>query len=340
MPRLLSRCWAKADQQFSRFFSFHCLLKTAGAELICPVYHICRDQPPTWWNNRYRIKSLADFERDLEFLGSLGPFISLQEILDWRHGKARKPKGCFLSFDDGYREIYDTVAPLLLRKGIPATFFVVSSIIDNHQPFHEDMAGAIESRMIKATLATRRKALEICQQHNTSIEQVLKCRTPSWQVLDQLAEIVDFRRELWLQEHSPYLTLAQLRDLASQGFGIGGHSVDHPLFSEISDEAQHDQIEQSIAYISNALQLPYRIFAFPYGEFDIPRGGLVSLLSHHQLDLCFGTRGIIQDEFEPLLVQRMLAEDHSGTFSRHVHEELRAQRSRTWRSRGIVRRPE
>jgi peptidoglycan/xylan/chitin deacetylase (PgdA/CDA1 family) len=338
MKLLLRRCWAKVERPFASFLGFPTLLKSAGAGLICPVYHVCRDQPPPWWNNRYRIKTLSDLEKDLDFLATLGPFVSLNDLLNWRHGKSPKPKGCFLSFDDGYRELYDTVAPLLLRKGIPATFFVISSIIDNRRPFHEDLAGAIQARLTEATLASHRKAMEICQQNNTSVELLLQRRVPNWQILEQLAEVVDLGCDQWLQEHSPYLTSDHLRQMASQGFGIGAHSVDHPLFCEISDQDQRTQVEQSLADISDRLQLSYRIFAFPYGEFNIPKFSLSSLLSTHQLDFCFGTRGIIEDEFEPRLVQRMLAEDHSGTFSRHVHQELRSQRNRVWLRRGVVHR--
>jgi peptidoglycan/xylan/chitin deacetylase (PgdA/CDA1 family) len=225
-----------------------------------------------------------------------------------------------------------------MRKGIPATFFVISSIIDNRQPFHEDMSGAIQTRLMQGTPTLRRQALEICQQHHISIEKALRCHTPNWNLLRRLAELVDFRCNEWLREENPYLTSKQLIELAAQGFGIGAHSVDHPLFCDISDQDQQDQVAQSVAAIADRLQLSYRIFAFPYGEFNISKSSLASLLSTHPVDLFFGTRGITVDEFEPLLVQRMLAEDHLGTFAHHVHRELRLQRNRTWLNRGVVQR--
>jgi hypothetical protein len=36
-----------------------------------------------------------------------------------------------LSFDDGLSACYDTIAPILLRKGVPATFFLNPAFIDN-----------------------------------------------------------------------------------------------------------------------------------------------------------------------------------------------------------------
>ena len=93
-----------------------------------------------------------------------------------------------------------------------------------------------------------------------------------------------------------------------------------------------------VAFFRDAQLEPYTWNAFPYGEFNISKSSLASLLSTHPVDLFFGTRGITVDEFEPLLVQRMLAEDHLGTFAHHVHRELRLQRNRTWLNRGVVQR--
>ena len=50
-------------------------------------------------------------------------------------GSGKLDRRCLhLTFDDGFRELHDVVAPILLRKGIPATFFVNSAFIDNKIP--------------------------------------------------------------------------------------------------------------------------------------------------------------------------------------------------------------
>ena len=44
------------------------------------------------------------------------------------------PRHAFLlTFDDGFREITEIIAPLLLRKGIPATFFLATAFLDNKE---------------------------------------------------------------------------------------------------------------------------------------------------------------------------------------------------------------
>ena len=48
-----------------------------------------------------------------------------------------------LTFDDGLSECYQVVAPILKEKGIPATFFLCSAFVDNHElayRFQEELA--------------------------------------------------------------------------------------------------------------------------------------------------------------------------------------------------------
>ena len=47
------------------------------------------------------------------------------------------PKNAFLlSFDDGLKEVFTTIAPILLKKGVPASFFINPCFIDNNELFY------------------------------------------------------------------------------------------------------------------------------------------------------------------------------------------------------------
>ena len=134
------------------------------------------------------------------------------------------------------------------------------------------------------------------------------------------------------------MTSSQIRNLLSAGFTIGGHSVDHPLFCEISREAGLQQVRQSSQWLADQFGIRDLAFAFPYGEFQLPASFLRSLQSLAGLRLVFGTRGIVDDELEPFVVQRMLAEGHTGSFRSHLRNELNLQLQRKLSGRGIVRR--
>ncbi|MGV2336618.1 MAG UNVERIFIED_CONTAM: hypothetical protein LVR18_21770 [Planctomycetaceae bacterium] len=59
------------------------------------------------------------------------------------------------------------------------------------------------------------------------------------------------------------------------------------------------------------------------------RGGLIC---------CLGLAVSVHDEFHPRLVQRVWAENHSGTLTRHLQQSLAAAALRTIRGGNRVRR--
>ncbi|RXM60445.1 polysaccharide deacetylase family protein, partial [Chryseobacterium sp. CH1] len=61
-------------------------------------------------------------------------FVDWQEFKDYWSGHFKpKKKIALLTFDDGFREFYDVVAPILERKGIYACNFVNPAFIDNEE---------------------------------------------------------------------------------------------------------------------------------------------------------------------------------------------------------------
>src|SRR5262245_15321933 len=76
------------------------------------------------------VTSRAMFECHLECLGRTFDFVSLDEIGERmaRDLPFEKPVAA-ITFDDGYRDVYDQALPVLERKGIPAAMFVVTDLV-------------------------------------------------------------------------------------------------------------------------------------------------------------------------------------------------------------------
>jgi hypothetical protein len=92
----------------------------------------------------YPVRSENIFKKDLDFLLKHYKPTNLTELLDIIKGKKILEHNCFhLSFDDGLKEIYDIVAPLLIERGIPATFFLNSSFADNKNLFYRYKASLL-----------------------------------------------------------------------------------------------------------------------------------------------------------------------------------------------------
>src|SRR6476469_5208486 len=73
-------------------------------------------------------------------------FVSANEVMDFLHEGKELPRGAvWLSFDDGFRRLLDTVIPTVKKERIPITVFIPSAIINGAGLFpwlHEHISAA------------------------------------------------------------------------------------------------------------------------------------------------------------------------------------------------------
>ncbi len=103
------------------------------AGVLFPFAHIITDDPPAHVRHLFAVPNIAKFKSDLDFFcRHFRPLqiAELEQLPRLRDNKA-SARAFILSFDDGMREIYDIIAPILHDKGIPAIFFLNSATIDN-----------------------------------------------------------------------------------------------------------------------------------------------------------------------------------------------------------------
>jgi peptidoglycan/xylan/chitin deacetylase (PgdA/CDA1 family) len=81
------------------------------------------------------------FERHLDLIGRHFRFVSLDEIGErLASGKPFAERVAAVTFDDGYRDNYEHAFPILQRKGIPATVFVVTDLVGQaHWQIHDKL---------------------------------------------------------------------------------------------------------------------------------------------------------------------------------------------------------
>ncbi|PTN08340.1 polysaccharide deacetylase family protein [Mangrovibacterium marinum] len=243
--------------------------------VLLPFYHLVSDRDLPYRNN-YDYPSVAQFEADLDFLLQHFRPIGLEQLL-----KGDDLSGCFhLSFDDGLRECYELIAPLLKSKGIPATFFINPSFVDNKDLFHRYKASVITS---------------IFQSRN--IQLSLQRTYADLASLDEMAEEVGINWDEWLADNQPYMTMEQVKSLQNDGFTIGSHSMDHPEFELLDEESQLEEIRESMDWLNRKLQPTIKAFAFPFTDFGVSDAVFEACQRERLFDLSFGTAGIKKERF-------------------------------------------
>lgn len=297
-------------KKISPLFSTRKLL-AAQAPFFLPFYHVVSKQPLPYILN-YPVLNEKQFLKELDFYLKYFHPVSLEELI-----KSPNPDSFHLSFDDGLKECAEIVAPILLKKGVPATFFVNSGFIDNKELFHRYKASLIATEM------RAHPDLEVenyLHENKVPLKDILQIAFSKRAVLDHAAELLEIDFQSFLETNQPYMTTTQVKDLHKKGFTIGGHSHKHPEFWKIPAKKQFKQIKKSMEWVNENVNPKIKAFAFPYTD-DGVSGKLIKKIHDKGIcDITFGTAGIKYDEI-PNHFQRYPAEQ-KGDFELNVKAEF------------------
>ena len=278
--------------------------------LIVPYYHMISDRPVPHVRHLYAHKGIEEFESDIDFLLRHYTPISLPELLAaLRQGRMPPKRSFLLTFDDGFREMHDIVAPLLYAKGVPAVFFVTTAFLDNQALCHQHTASVIAEGISQisspALIAQMRSMLATAGARDGDLKKaVVSLPYRQRSLIENLARMVGIDTRDYLQRERPYLTSEHIFKLIAMGFSIGAHSIDHPLYEDLTLEEQLRQTRESVRYVRQGYHLDYAAFAFPHHDRGVSLRFFNELYGSGALDISFGTGGLISDDW-PRNIQRL-----------------------------------
>lgn len=320
---------------------FSLLESLAKQSLSCFYYHVVGDEGIPHVAQLYRYKTVAAFIQDLEYLVKKYKPVSMTDVIENLTRDRPLPRNAFLlTFDDGYREMIDVVAPLLLRWGVNATFFMNSGFIDNSAMCYLNKASLLVERL-RDTAWSGGLARRITEILGPGVDaaadanaRVLSIGYAERSRLDELAAILELDFAASLNTKQPYLSSAQVRKLIELGFSVGAHSIDHPLYALIPLEEQLRQTTESAVRIRRLFNLDYGVFAFPHSDVGVGREFFVKLAETGLIDVSFGTSGLLDDTV-PYNLQRVSLEQPLAPAEQIVrfHHARRLMRVLTGRAR-------
>ena len=281
---------------FSSFFNMNSLIKYSNVNEIFPFWHVVSDEPLAHIQNLYKVRTEKQFEKDLDFLLK---YYKLGNITEYNYKNKSTENKFYLSFDDGLQECYSIIAPILLRKGIHATFFVNSGFVNNKALFFKYKASILIDKIEKSNLS---KSLIEEIQNKTGIilnkKNILSINFENKDKLDVISNFLDISFLDYLENEEPYMTLTEIEQLQSQGFTIGAHSVNHPLYSQIPYNNQISQTLDSLNYIAQKFNVKNKYFAFPFSDDGVGLEFFEEIFSKNNIQYTFGTAGMKHDVFK------------------------------------------
>ncbi len=219
--------------------------------------------------------SPKDFEIHLEVIKNHYTVIRLQDIDPYLNGKSSS-EGCVvvITFDDGFHDNYQWAYPLLKQYGLSATFFLTVGPIDqNGVPWFEILKQTIEHRadptlIIKTSYRSQKYSLETkeeCHKAIVELSNLAKTMKPK-----ERAELI---ASIQAQLAAPacansMMSWDEIRVMKHNGMDFGGHTVDHPILSQLTPDEAKEEIIQSKQRIEQELQSPIDSFAYPNGMAD------------------------------------------------------------------------
>lgn len=215
---------------------------------------------------------LEQFEADMDFLAKVGAtFLTFDDL---RRG--RMPSGdsfgVAITFDDGFRDTYEIALPSLEARGIRATVFQCTAMIDasrllleHHYYWWSDSSDAgselerlansrgwpaLERRNSRAPPGIN-PALWICTVPLIELQAVRTLMEAAFPVPSGLTT------EL-------YPTSSDLRAAISSGHEIGSHGHGHLHRDTMTADAYHQDIDESVAVLRRIIGPRPLAYSFPY----------------------------------------------------------------------------
>lgn len=216
----------------------------------------------------------ASFERHMQFLKEHFELISW-ERLDTPRTRQNRVQ-VLLTFDDGFRNNAEVVAPILRRYQIPAVFFVCSRHANPGKYLWFSYLRALEQWFPGNAFSFREQHFDMSPARRASSVSQLRSMLLNLKphpgamykaIEEECPQLEEFAPASGLADRSAGMSEEQVKDLSSDPlFTIGIHTVDHPYLTKCEPAEMICQIENNKRWIEQVTSQPCDLIAYPIGD--------------------------------------------------------------------------
>jgi peptidoglycan/xylan/chitin deacetylase (PgdA/CDA1 family) len=257
------------------------------------MYHYVRDLPRTRFP-RLNGMLTEDFRQQVTKLAAMYEMASIESALDFMTGEYRPRRDlCLLTFDDGLKEHFTEVTPILHEKRIRGVFFLITSCVEERKvaPVHmnhfllasldfADYSDAFFKKVValdpEALAPFKVEAGRAAQTYpwdtpevarfkyifNFGLDPAVRDRAVRELFTTHISDEAGFAQEL-------YVTWEEARRMQKSGMTIGGHTHQHkPLANLSTNELMWDLETCHRLLLRNLTPQAVWPFSYPYGKRD------------------------------------------------------------------------
>ncbi len=229
----------------------------------------------------------TEFDVQMRFVARTYAVVPLARIADIARGTApMTPSLCAVTFDDGWRDVHEHALPVLRRYRIPATVFVATGPVDRGEWFWEERT---EYTLALLSTVPERAVADLSGTHVATVHRELRTGPAdalAWRIaaiVDRLARLDGVDRDRFdgavdavLSAHGPgvappFMTWAQLRELAAAGVELGNHTASHPDLRRVPRARVIEEIQAAARRLAEEAPTTGDApppLAYPYGSQD------------------------------------------------------------------------
>jgi peptidoglycan/xylan/chitin deacetylase (PgdA/CDA1 family) len=265
--------------------------------------------------------SIKDFESQLIFLLKNGTPLSEKDVmLAALTGNYPDDDYFYLTFDDGFKQHFDNVYPVLKDYNIQASFFVPTmalessmiptvekqrllqySLFSHYHFFLDDFcllaknkSKRTDKNIFSPSVENIRNSQMYLKEYDfySNEERFFRLVRNEYLNSDEFSQIINtmFTKfysndKKFINEY--YMNISDLKEMSSGGMVIGGHTYSHPFLNKIPVNNIREEIDRNISFLESVLKKNINSFAYPYGAFD---KNVVDCLKLSNIDYSFDTR--------------------------------------------------
>lgn len=241
--------------------------------VLCLNYHRVGDGSQSMFDRGVWSVDAETFDEQVRFLRSHFDVVTPCDLPDiLRRGKGRS---VLITFDDGYVDNYLVAFPILKGHGAPATFFVTTGFLDNPRlSWWDEIAWMVRTSRKPGIEANTWLSTPIVYDEpdrEKAVRSLLKAyKTMPADATDAylgfLANATGSGRYDPGRGSQMWMTWDMLRDMRAAGMVIGGHTVNHPVLSQLPAERQWEEISGCGRRLAEELGEPMLYFSYPVGK--------------------------------------------------------------------------